>query len=626
MCALGRVQRGDMMKVLKWLGIGVLCAVLLAAGAVAWNLFGRPFSFNLLVDRQSIAFAMRSPEIMTSVGLVTGGPLDRHSNRLNDVSLAQRDSDYAFTEKLLRELDSYRDPKSYSGQTAITYQVWRRNLSDNLAYKRFPWVSRAGFTYAADQFWAAPTGIAVFLQTQHPVTSKELAQDYVARIRASGRKLDDIGKEVERQAGLGVIPPDFIIRKTLDSMRSFTAHTPDANPMLVDFSGKVDKLSLGAKDKAELKQAALQALQSVMLPAYGRLIATMEGLLPKATSDAGVWKLPDGAAYYALQVRTSTTSDYTPDQIHAMGLSEVARIEQEMEPLLQALGLKDGSVGVRMRALAQQPEQHYPDGDAGRAAILAQYKAIARQIETTIVPTTFSRTPKAVLEIQRMQPFEEIGAPLAYYNPPALNGSRPGIFFANLRDVPAVTKFSQKTLVAHEGVPGHHFQIALAQEISGLPLVRRVLPFNAFAEGWALYAERLVAEQGLYKDDPSGDLGRLQAEMFRAVRLVVDTGIHAQRWSRERAIAYMIEKTGMADGEVENEIDRYITGPGQALGYKVGQLKILELRDRAKAALGPRFDIKAFHAQVLENGALPLSVLDAQIDAWIKATAQSSPA
>jgi uncharacterized protein (DUF885 family) len=355
------------------------------------------------------------------------------------------------------------------------------------------------------------------------------------------------------------------------------------------------------------------------------LIAYLERQAQRATTDDGVWKLPDGDAYYAWRLRSQTTTDLTPQQVHDTGLAEVARIDAQMHAILMAQGqLRDGeSPGRALARLGAEPRFLMADDDAGREAMLAEYRRmIAEQLERS--RAVIGLQPKAPIEVRRVPPFMEANASGAYYVPPALDGSRPGVFFANLRDMRAVPTFGMRTLAIHEGVPGHHFQVALAQERVGGPTFRKVLFFTAYAEGWALYAEALGKEMGLYANDPWGDLGRLQSEMFRAVRLVVDTGIHYKRWSRERAIAYMREATGMADVEVVAEIERYIVSPGQACSYKIGMLRIQAARARAEAALGAGFDAeaeKAFHDVVLRDGALPLAVLDEQVDAWIRARA-----
>lgn len=617
---------GRMLKIVGW---GALAAIVLAIGVVGWNLYAKPFSLRLLVDRQAVAYLIRNPQFVTSIGAIDGTLLDRHSHLMDDLSFTELQREYALVEKLKAELQAYADPAGYTGQDRLTYAVMKQYLEDTLERRRYPWATRgSGTVYALDQMFGSPTRAALFLQNLHTITNAKLARNYVARISKAAVQLDQINAEMQRQADAGVILPAFLFDKIIDGVTEFMT-PPEKNSLYIHLAEKTGSIKdLSPKEREALLASARASITDDFYPALTRVKAALESLRPRAANDAGVWKLPDGEAFYASQIRYHTTTTYTAEQLHAIGLAEVSRIEAQMNAILAhiqqkdddapaAEGVTEGALGVRVRDLGLRPDQQFPDSDAGRAQVLARYRELLGQIDRTLVPAAFARTPKASVEVVRMQPFEEIGGAGAYYRSPSLDGTRPGRFHINLRDLSAISKFSMKTLVVHETVPGHHFQFALAQELEGLPLVRTLGSFSAFSEGWALYAERLAWEQGLYEGDRLGDLGRLQAEMLRAARLVVDTGIHAKRWTREQAIAYMQAKTGMADQETEDEIDRYIIAPGQALAYKVGQLKILELRERARQRLGARFDLKAFHAVVLENGGLPLSVLEDVVDRWI---------
>jgi len=378
--------------------------------------------------------------------------------------------------------------------------------------------------------------------------------------------------------------------------------------------------SLDAARRQELESEAVQAVGARIYPAYARMSAVLEALRPAAASQgAGVDRLPDGAAYYALELRQNTTTDYTPAQVHALGLSEVARITREMDQLLAAEGLTAGSVGERMTALGKDPRFLLPGDDAGRRQALERYQQILDEVAARM-PEYFRILPAKRLTVERVPPSQENGTSGAYYQQAAMNGSRPGTFFANLRDLREVPTWSMKTLAYHEGIPGHHLQISTALGLKDLPLIRQQTLYTAYAEGWALYAEQLAAEIGMYKDDPWGNLGRLQAELLRAARLVVDTGIHAEGWTREQAISYMVATTGKAQAQVASEVERYMAMPGQACAYKIGELKILELRARAQAALGPNFNLKDFHTVILENGGVPLTLLTQLVDEWIART------
>jgi uncharacterized protein (DUF885 family) len=328
-----------------------------------------------------------------------------------------------------------------------------------------------------------------------------------------------------------------------------------------------------------------------------------------------VWKLPNGDEYYRWILRLQTTTEMTPEAIHALGLSEVARIESEIRDILAEQGYRGASVAELMKALGKEKRFLYPDTDAGRKQILTDYAAILRDVEGRLADT-FGLMPGQRLEVRRVPVFKEKTSGGAYYESPALDGSRPGIFYANLRSLEEVPKFAMRTLAFHEGMPGHHFQMTIAQEVKGLPTFRRVYPFTAYAEGWAMYAERLAWEIGL-DPDPFSNLGRLQSEMFRSVRLVVDTGLHCRRWTREQAIAYMLSRTGLPESEVVAEVERYLVEPGQACSYKVGMVRMLELRDRARRELGAAFDLKDFHDAVLRDGSVPLDVLEEIVDDYI---------
>jgi uncharacterized protein (DUF885 family) len=318
-------------------------------------------------------------------------------------------------------------------------------------------------------------------------------------------------------------------------------------------------------------------------------------------------------------VMSNTTTDLTAEQIHTLGVEEVARIEVQMMAILNAQGHDPGTIVERLGTLNEDPSQRFANTDAGRAQMLDHLKAIDARVMAA-APQFFATIPSQLLEIVRVPAYPRDSSPGGYHNPPALDGSRPGRLYIHQKGTADNPKYSLATLMVHEGSPGHHFQLSAAQLIEGVPLLRKVMPFNAYAEGWALYAERIAkTDRGLYADDPLGDLGRLQAEMFRAVRLVVDTGLHAKRWSRDRALAYMVEKTGMSEAEVTREIERYVVWPGQATGYKVGQLALLKMRADAERELAAKFDLKAFHEVLLMNGAMPLGILEGLVRDWIAA-------
>jgi uncharacterized protein (DUF885 family) len=471
------------------------------------------------------------------------------------------------------------------------------------------------------------TGVSLtyLLQTFHVISNRKLAVNYVRRLEAAGAKLDAVSAEVQHQAQQGIVMPLSLVDLAIQTARDTIAAAPAQNLLVTRLARDSAKISdFDADARSQLVARATRAMTDSLYPAYRRQIQVLESLRPLAArQSAGIDRLPDGAALYAMYLREATTTNYTAEQLHQIGLDEVSRIEAEMEPLLVSQGLTSGTIAQRYDTLNRRPDQQFEDSDAGREQILTRYREILAQADDRM-GKYFSLRPKGVLEVARVPEALQAGEATAAYYPAALDGSRPGIFYVNLRSVDLHPRYKMKTLAYHEGIPGHHFQVDLALHLSDLPLIRQQSPFTAYVEGWALYAERLAAEIGLYKDDPLGDLGRLQDEMLRAVRLVVDTGLHSKGWTREQAIDYMNQKTGMVESEVVNEVDRYMAWPGQACAYKVGQMKILELRERARKALGDRFDIRAFHAVVLEEGSVPLNVLEEQVDGWIASELKAS--
>jgi len=591
--------------------------LLLGVGYVAYRtVWGKPFTINILANRQALEFLTDSPELFTQVGITDGTWLDGHSGRLTPVGVAQRDHEYEQARKFLRELHEF-DRSRLDRQDQITYDVLESFYGNSLAFERFPWLSSESL-YPVSPMWGTQVGLPNFLLSAHVVKNEKTARNYVRRLEAAGDKLDAVTAEVGRQAALGVVEPVSLLDRSLAGIADTVQPAPEANPLVTTFTQRMDKAQgLDAPLKAELQRAAVAAVRDRIYPAYARMKAALEALRPRALAEgAGVSRLPDGPAYYAQMLRLMTTTDYTPDQLHELGLQEVTRIEAEMDALLRAQGLARGSVAARMQALARDPKFLYPNTEEGRRQIVARYQQILDEVNARM-PEYFRTVPPGQLKVERVPEAAEKGSAAAYYQPAAMDGSRQGVFFANLRNLAEDPMWGMKTLAYHEGIPGHHFQISTAMGLQGLPVIRQQTIYTSYAEGWALYAERLAAEIGMYKDDPWGDLGRLQAELFRAVRLVVDTGIHAKGWSREKAIAYMVDTTGMAEAEVVSEIERYMGLPGQACAYKVGQLKLLELREKARTALGPRFRLKDFHTVVLENGGLPLTVVEQLVDEWI---------
>jgi len=400
-------------------------------------------------------------------------------------------------------------------------------------------------------------------------------------------------------------------------MNKFIEGGAAENPLVTTLGPKLEALDgLDETTADQLVDEAVQLVATEVIPGYQAMISLFESMLPEATHDAGIWRLPDGDAIYSAKLQSNTTTQYSPDEIHATGLAEVDRIEGEMLDILDSQGIAGGSFAERVRIVMEDPAHQFPNTDEGRADMIAYLEDFDRRV-MAIAADYFITIPPQPLEIVRVPEYSQDSSPGGYYNGPALDGSRPGRFYINQKQTADNPRWTLPTLMIHEGSPGHHFQISTSQLIEGVPLLRRLSPFSAFSEGWALYSERIAkTDMGLYDNDPLGDLGRLQAEMFRAVRLVVDTGMHAKRWSREQAIEYMITKTGMTTEEVTREIERYVVWPGQATAYKTGQLALLAMREEAELKLGERFDLREFHEAVLMNGAMPLDILKDNLSSW----------
>ncbi len=607
-------------RIARWALAVLLLGLLYAGYRLAW---GKPFTIHQLADRWAVEQVLGDPELLTQVGVVDGSWLDWHSGRLTAVGPQRRAQVLARDHRYLQLLQRF-DRDRLSGTDRITYEVMATLLGQSLATEKFSYLSSEGL-YPLNQMTGTRIGLTYLLQSLHVISNRKLAVNYVRRLEAAGAKLDAASAEVQRQAQQGIVMPLSLVEVAIQLTRDSIAPAPADNSLVTRLAQETEKISsLDAISRRALVDRATRAVRDSLYPAYRRQIQVLESLRPlAATQAAGISRLPDGAALYAMYLREATTTDYTAEQLHQIGLSEVARIETQMQPLLVSQGLTTGTIAERYDVLNRRADQLFEDSDAGRQQILSGYRDILAAAQARM-PEYFSLRPKGIPDVVRVPLALQAGEPSARYFTGALDGSRPGMFYVNLRSVDLHPRYKMKTLAYHEGIPGHHFQLDLALHLQDLPLIRQQGLFTAYAEGWALYAERLAAEIGLYKDDPLGDLGRLQDEMLRSVRLVVDTGLHAKGWTREQAIDYMKQKTGMVDSDVVTEVQRYIAMPGQACAYKVGQLKILELRERARHALGDKFDIRAFHAVVLEQGALPLNVLEEQVDHWIKTVLASN--
>jgi uncharacterized protein (DUF885 family) len=599
-----------MKTALQWLGGLVGLAAILALGLAVQSWYFRPLAIGIFFERAFLQFLLEDPEAVSSLGVFEQLGYKGFDGMLTDVSPAHEEKLAQMARDDLATLHGY-DRSSLSPSHRLSYDVLEWFLQDLVDGRR--WLF---YDYPVNQLFGVQSSTADFMVQIHPIGERRDVHNYISRLTAFDRKFSQLLQGLRLRQSMGIVPPKFVIERVLVEMRAFIAVPARENILYTNLRHKLAKLgSVPPADRAKLLADAQAAIEHNVYPAYRRLIDFFADLQPRVTEDYGVWKLPDGNGYYDHLIRSHTTTSLDAEQVHNIGLSEVARIEKELDSVLKSLGLPQGTVAERITQLNANPRLQYSNDDAGRAACISDYQRYIDEIVRGL-GQDFASPPPLNFKVQRVPQFKETTAPGGYADTGSLDGSRPGVFYVNLRDMRDIWKYQMRTLAYHEAVPGHQLQGVIAQRLSDVPTFRKILPFSAYDEGWAVYAERLGWEMG-FENDPLDNLGRLQSEMFRAVRLVVDTGIHRKHWTREQAIAYMREKTGMADSEVVSEVERYFVMPGQALAYKIGMLKILELRSRAQAQLRAKFDIRQFHAVVLGSGSLPLSILEKQVDAWI---------
>lgn len=593
------------------IGLGTFLFVLTVVVALAVNtIYFKPIFPRAFFDRVFIQYALQDPELLTQLSVFEQFGLRGHNARLTDASLAFEQEQFDQLHRDYETLMSYEDEDlseaNRLNKAILGYFLERQLEQDAFRHHNYP----------VNQLFGMQNQLPSFFDTFHAITDSLSAEQYVLRLKAVPVKFDQAMEGLVVREQKGIIPPTFVIDKVLEEMRGFVATPARENILYTSFEKKLAASEVPEAERGAFLEQVAAAVDGAVYPAYRGYIDYFQKLRSKSTTDAGVWKLPDGDKYYALQLKQMTTTDMTPEEVHALGLAEVARIQGEMLAILGAEGfdVSQGFAAV-MDQLKNDPRFYYPDTDEGRKQILADYQKILDEVSAGL-DDAFRIRPAAGLEVRRVPEFKEKTSAGAYYNPPAMDGSRPGYFYASLYDIQATPKYGMRTLAYHEGIPGHHFQIAIQMEGKGMPIFRTLPLFTAYTEGWALYAEQLAWELGFQKD-PFSNVGRLQAELFRAVRLVVDTGIHARRWTREEAIDYMAANTGMAMSDVVAEIERYIVMPGQACAYKIGMIEILRLREEAKAALGERFDLRDFHDLVLKTGAVPLTILRQVVEKWV---------
>jgi uncharacterized protein (DUF885 family) len=530
---------------------------------------------------------------------------DVASARANDAS-----------QSALKEMRARFDPKALNAENELSYRLFEKQADRASAAYRYK-----DYGYVFDQMNGAQSQIPAFLINIHRIDNKADARAYINRLYGLGPMMMTAIDTAKSRAAKGIMPPKWVFPYVISDARNVISGAPfdggtDA-PLFADFKGKVGKLGISQVEKDLLIADAAQALNASVKPAYEALVAEMTAQEKVASTDDGVWRFADGAGYYAERLANYTTTNMTPDQIHNLGLAQVARIHGEMRAVQKKMGVK-GDLQAYFKYMREEKKFYAPEGDEGAALYLAETQKAYDAINP-LLPKWFGVLPKAPLVVKRVEAFREKSAGKAFYQRPAPDGSRPGTYYANLYKMSDMPLTEVDALFYHEGVPGHHLQLAIQTELKDVPAFRKFGGVTAYSEGWGLYSEKLAKDMGLYTD-PARDFGRLQLELHRAIRLVVDSGLHHKRWTREQAIKYVEDNSADAPGGIVKAIERYIIYPGQATAYMVGRLKISELRDKAQKALGKKFDVRGFHDTVLKSGPVPLDVLEEQVDGWIAAT------
>ncbi|UMR28735.1 DUF885 domain-containing protein [Massilia sp. MB5] len=594
-----------------WLRTALMALLFAVVILFTQTWFFKPLKLEWFYTRAFASLALESPEMLTSLGMLSGW-LDFHSSRLDDASLAQERATADEVRANMATLEEY-DRNALGRGDQLSYDILHYYLGMEMEGNTF---QRHFFEF--NPAYGEQNALPEFMTELHQIRSKSEAKAYIARLRLFPQKFAQKLEGTRLSEEQGIFMPRFAIERVLEQMQAYTGKPAKEHQLYLNLRDKLAAIPAESMDeatRASLLADAEAAIRHQVYPAYAQLIAHYADLLPRVMNNHGAWSTPDGDAYYAWAVRKHTTTDLTPRQVHELGLAEVAKVGAQMEKILLAQGLREGSIGARVQQLASDPRQHYPDTPEGRQALLEHFRVLVSEADRNM-GRAFDLRPKQKLEVRAVPEVSQASGAGAYYLPAAIDGSRPAVFYVNLRAPREVPKFAMRTVVYHETMPGHHMQLSVAQEMQDVPFFRRVIPFTAYQEGWGLYAERLAGEMGL-EPDPLDSLGRLRDEMMRATRLVIDSGIHYKRWTREQAIAYMVENTGMGEQEVTAEVERYFVLPGYALAYKVGMLTILGMRERAKQELGDKFDLKQFHREVLSHGALPLIVLNRVVDDWI---------
>ena len=605
-----------MKTILKYSKYAVITFITIT-GFYLINLFlMKPISIDHYLGKEIVMEMLDTPEMLTYLGILDPfNFITKHQSKLSNNGLEDLKEDLEEMKQAKKILERYDDSK-LSQQQSITKKIALYDLENNIKQQeQFPF-----HNYPLNQIGGIHLNMIQFMTDIHPIRSSSEAAAYIDRLNMLDEVFESQMEILNAQKEASIFPPGFVFDHVIRQLNEFIESAEGSNPIRDVFQRKISEIDIDEETQVELMNDLDSAMQDSVKPGFKLLLGFMMETLPMANPNDGVWSLPNGDEYYALRLKAQTTTDYTAEEIHNIGLSEVDRISKRMQAILSELAYGDNlNVGEMMNKLNEDPEFLYADTADRKSIVVKDYNDIVE--ETWLAASdSFHKMPESKVEVRAIPEYSEQNEAGGYYMSPALDGSRPGVFYANLYDIKQTPTYSMRALAFHEAIPGHHLQNALNMENEELTLYRRFGYYtSAFGEGWALYSERLSLELGMAKS-LYDELGVLQSELFRAVRLVVDTGLHYKRWTREEAMDYLKKTTGMSDAEVVSEIERYIVWPGQACSYKVGMLKILELREKELAEMGDDFDIRDFHSAVLDNGEPPLFIVEELVNKMINTT------
>ncbi|MEZ9369935.1 DUF885 family protein [Shewanella sp. 10N.286.51.B2] len=605
--------------------IAVALTSLLSNAAIAHTAAHQPLTNTVASTKTATTESEKANELFENMFMenVMASPISQTYLRIKtdydkwgDFSDKSADEDLARAKKHLKQLETINVAK-LDKQTALSYKLMKQGLEQQISDDKWRY-----HNYPVNQMRGSHSFIATFLINQHQVENVSDAQAYISRLNGVKHVTEQVIDALKIRADKNIIAPKFVFPYVISDSENIIKGAPFTDTEVKstlwgDINRKIEKLDITQAQKDELLAAAKTALIKSVKPGYDNLISYLHELEAKADSRDGVWKLPLGEDFYNTRLNRITTTDMSSETIHQLGLAEVERIHNEMRAIMKKVNYT-GNLAEFMAFMRDDEQFYYPNTDEGKTRYITEAKDLIDNMESRL-GEVFNIKPKAGLIVKPVEAFREKSAGKAFYDQPAPDGSRPGTYYANLYDMKAMPTYQMEALAYHEGIPGHHMQIAIAQELEGIPKFRKFGGYTAYIEGWGLYTEYFPKEMGLYAD-PYSDFGRLAMELWRACRLVVDTGIHTQQWTREQGIQYYVDNTPNAKSDAIKMVERHVVMPGQATAYKVGMIKVLELRENAKLKLGDKFDIRQFHTLVLQNGPVPLDVLEAEVDNWINQT------